>query len=110
MSSKQSRIIGMMSGTSVDSVDAVICDVKEGARGRLTANVLAFRQYPIPAEARQRIFTLFKNGSGSLDLLCALNLEIGGLFADAATELIRESGIARETISAIASHGQTAWH
>jgi anhydro-N-acetylmuramic acid kinase len=106
----QSRIIGMMSGTSVDSVDAALCEITESRDGRLTARLLAFHEHPVPASLRGRIFHLFKDGPGALALACSLNFEIGAAFAEAALALLEEAGSDRAGITAIASHGQTAYH
>lgn len=100
----------MMSGTSVDSIDAALCEVGEDAQGRLSAKVEAFVEYPMPEKLRQRIFRLFDDGPGSLSLACSLNFEIAEAFAEAACALIEQSGVSPETIDAIASHGQTAYH
>ena len=106
----QTRIIGMMSGTSVDSIDAALCEITESRDGRLTARLLAFHEHPVPASLRGRIFHLFKDGPGALALACSLNFEIGAAFAEAALALLEEAGADRAGITAIASHGQTAYH
>lgn len=99
-----------MSGTSVDSVDAVLCEVGEKENGRLGARVLGFYEHPMPSDLRQRIFQSFEDGPGGTSLGCTLNFEIGAAFADAAAELMLRTFNPREKISAIASHGQTLYH
>lgn len=106
----RSRIVGMMSGTSVDSIDAALCDIRESAEGRLSAEVLAFHEHPMDPQLRGRIFRLFADELHSLSLACTLNFEIGAAFGEAATAVIHQAGVPRESITAIASHGQTAYH
>jgi anhydro-N-acetylmuramic acid kinase len=99
----------MMSGTSVDSIDAVLCAISR--RGdHLAAEVLAFDEFPIDASLRERIFRLFDDAAGSLALACSLNFEIGEAFAAAANEFIAKHRLERGAVDAIASHGQTAFH
>jgi anhydro-N-acetylmuramic acid kinase len=104
------RIIGLMSGTSVDSIDAVLCEAGEREPGKLGARVLEFYEHPITPGLRTRIFEAFADGDHSLSLSCSLNFEIGNAFADAAEKLIGISGVKPSSISAIASHGQTLYH
>lgn len=104
-----SLIIGMMSGTSVDSIDALLCDVT-GDASRIQARVLHFIEQPMSPALRERIFRLFQNGPGSLALACSLNFEIGEAFADTALKLLEQARTSASSIAAIASHGQTAWH
>ena len=106
----KTRILALMSGTSVDSIDAALCDIDEDDNGRLRAKVQAFYEHPVPAKLRERIFHLFDNGPESLSLACSLNFEIGEAFAESAIGLIDTTGIPTQTITAIASHGQTVWH
>ncbi|HNT33796.1 MAG TPA: anhydro-N-acetylmuramic acid kinase, partial [bacterium] len=109
MDEPRSRVIGLMSGTSVDSIDAALCDLWE-EDGRIRTILLGFHEHPMPIGLRERIFRVFEDGVGSLSLTCSLNFEIGNAFADAALALIEKTGIPRESVTAIASHGQTAYH
>ncbi|MGI8907736.1 MAG: anhydro-N-acetylmuramic acid kinase [Candidatus Sumerlaeaceae bacterium] len=104
------RIIALMSGTSVDSIDAVLCEIGQRTQERLGAEVLAFHEHPISAALRERIFEAFADGTGSLSLSCSLNFEIGAAFAEAAECLISKAAVKRTSVAAIASHGQTLYH
>lgn len=107
---KTLRILGMMSGTSVDSIDAALCEVSLGADGRLKATLAGFYEHPIPDRLRKRIFRLFQDGPHSLSLACSLNFEIGEAFAEAALAFFSRERISPASVDAIASHGQTAYH
>lgn len=104
------RILGMMSGTSVDSIDVALCSVQQDSSGRIQAELLGFYEHPISETLRRRIFRAFQNGPGSLSLICSLNFEIGEAFADAALAFFREQNIDPTSVDAIASHGQTVYH
>ena len=103
-------IIGLMSGTSVDSIDAALCELTVDSSGRISASLTGFYEHPISEELRERIFRLFSDPAGALALTCSLNFEIGAAFADAARELLNRTGRSPDDIDAVASHGQTVWH
>lgn len=104
------RIMGMMSGTSVDSIDAVIADIELQDGGRISATVVGFHENEMPQRLRERIFESFRDREQSLSLTCSLNFEIGEAFADAANASLAACGVSAESVTAIASHGQTVYH
>ncbi|MCR5266410.1 MAG: anhydro-N-acetylmuramic acid kinase [Cyanobacteria bacterium RUI128] len=95
------RIIGLMSGTSCDSIDAGLCIV----RPDLSCELIKGINYPYPESVRDKIFRAF-SGNISVEELCQLNFEIGECFALASNILIDEFG----KPDLIASHGQTIYH
>ncbi len=103
-------IIGMMSGTSVDSIDAALCELTVDPSGRISASLTGFYEHPISDHLRERIFRLFSDPPGALALTCSLNFEIGAAFAEAARVLLERTGRSSDDIDAVASHGQTVWH
>jgi len=108
---RSARIAGMMSGTSVDSIDIAICDLKLSPTSeRIQIELCGFQETPISSDLRSRIFQLFQNDKGSLSLACSLNFEIAMAFAQAFRQATTALNIPPQSVSAIASHGQTAWH
>lgn len=103
------KVIGLMSGTSVDSVDAALVEIR-GHGLETQAELLAFHSHPFEAEVRDRIFDLFQPETSRVDELCQMNFRIGEVFADAALAVIREGGVAVKEIDLIGSHGQTVYH
>lgn len=110
MTVRPMRIAGVMSGTSVDSIDVAVCDLRADTGGRIDARVVHFHEQPMPPGLRERILRLFDDGPGSLALTCSLNFEIGAAFADAVEAALEAGGLERGSLDAIASHGQTAYH
>ena len=101
--------VGLMSGTSLDGVDAALVDVSgEGADTKV--RLLAFETFPMPAETRERIMRACDPIASSTPLLCSLNAELGHIFADAARAVCVRAGIKVEDLAFVASHGQTVWH
>ena len=112
------RIIGLMSGTSADGIDAALVEI-EGSGLETKLQLLCFHFSPFPKDVREQIGELFSPESGSEDgftevnhvaKICQFNFLLGELFADAALEVIRKSCLSISSIHLIASHGQTIYH
>jgi anhydro-N-acetylmuramic acid kinase len=102
-------IVGLMSGTSADGIDAALIRVTgSGVRTRLAQ--LAFGAYPYPAGLRDLILQNSLPGTGSVDLLCQLNILVAHFFADAVKKIARKARIPLTDIDLIGSHGQTVHH
>lgn len=98
---EEKRIIGLMSGTSCDSIDAGLCVV----RPDLSCELIAGINYKYPTHIREKIFQMFR-GESSIKDICQMNFAIGECFANAANVLISEHG----KPDLISSHGQTVFH
>ena len=103
------KVIGLMSGTSVDGVDAAVVEIR-GHGLETQVELLAFHSQPFETEVRDRIFNLFQPETSRVDEICQMNFLIGEVFADAALAVIREAELDVEEIDLIGSHGQTVYH
>ena len=101
--------IGLMSGTSADSIDAS-CVRLEGAPPRLSWELLSFVTLPISEELRREIFAAFRPETGTVDRLCQLNFTLGEAFAEASLAATKAAGLTPAQVDFIGSHGQTVWH
>ena len=95
------KVIGLMSGTSCDSIDAGLCEVYPDMSVKLIQGI----NHPYPEHIRAKIFSAFRDEI-SIKELCQLNFAVGKCFADAANILIEEFG----KPDFISSHGQTIYH
>jgi len=100
------RVIGLMSGTSCDGVDAALVRVRGGGAA-LRATVEAFASRPYEEDLRDRVLSA---GSASAPEIARLDFEIGEAFARAALEVIAAAGLAPGDVHLIGSHGQTVFH
>lgn len=98
--------IGLMSGTSVDGIDAALVSISDDNRLQL----LATHQHALPEEVRTAVLTLMSPSHGELDREGELDMRMGQLFGEAARELLATSGKTASQIRAIGSHGQTIRH
>ena len=99
------RVVGLMSGTSADGVDAAVVEID-----REKVRLLAFEMFAYPAALRRRILDLCRPDSARLDDICHYNFVLGEVFADAVIKLCSRSGISLGSIDLIGSHGQTIYH
>lgn len=97
--------IGLMSGTSMDGVDAALVDLKERQ-----CRLIAHHTQPIPSELKQSLLTLIVPGNTEIARMMDCDIQLGKLFAQAANELLTSSKIKPSQVKAIGSHGQTLRH
>mgnify|MGYP001170287132 CR=1 FL=1 len=97
--------IGLMSGTSVDSIDAAAMQLEDGV-----GHILGTYSLPIPNVVRNSVFSLSEQNELSFELLCETDAQLGELFSQAAIELMSSCSIKPRQITAIGSHGQTVRH
>ena len=103
------KVVGLMSGTSVDGVDAALVEIR-GHGLETQVELLAFGSHPFESEVRDRIFNLFQPETSRVDEICQMNFLIGEAFADAALAVICEAELDVGEIDLIGSHGQTVYH
>jgi len=103
------RIIGLLSGTSADGIDAALCEI-DGAPPQLTAKITHARGFPYPPALRDAYLEAIDPQRSSTPALCKLNFALAEVFAQAALDLITDSRLTPADIDLIGSHGQTVWH
>lgn len=103
---KERLVIGLISGTSADGVDAAL--VKIVGREPDRVETIAFTTKPYPTEIRETVLRVSHNGD--VETLCWLNFVLGEIFAEAALEVIKVAGVSAKRVSLIGSHGQTVRH
>jgi anhydro-N-acetylmuramic acid kinase len=96
--------VGLMSGTSLDAIDAVL--LRCGARMTLVAN----HNHTLPDDVRQRILALCLPGDNEIDRMGELHVVLGELFAEATLTLLAQANVRATDVRAIGSHGQTIRH
>jgi anhydro-N-acetylmuramic acid kinase len=100
-------VVGLMSGTSLDGIDAALVDFSESTT-RPRWRVLAFTEHTYSAQQRQTIHDAIVHGNA--ESLCLLHADLGEWFAEAALHVCSDAGVAPASVQAIGSHGQTIWH
>lgn len=106
------RVIGLMSGTSADGIDAALVDWPDGAPAQ-PFELVAYRESPHEKTLQAEIHRLAAGelpGDRVLEEQLRLDRVLGDAFADAVLELVEAHGVDLSSVDAIASHGQTISH
>jgi anhydro-N-acetylmuramic acid kinase len=109
LSKKNKLVIGLMSGTSVDGIDAVLVRVK-GNGMATTYEEVAFVSHPLPKDVKAYVLANSKQGEGTVDALCTMNILLAHFFADAVKAVAKKGAVRLSSIDLIGSHGQTVYH
>ncbi len=102
-------MIGLMSGTSADGVDAALVEIC-GHGLSTKVNLIAFDSFPFDSELRARIFKLFDPETSRVDEICQMNFLLGEKFAEAALLVAEKACIPIDAVDLIGCHGQTIYH
>ncbi len=105
MKSQQELYIGLMSGTSADSIDAVVVDFSASP-----PSLIATHELPINQPLKEKILLLCQSGDNEIEQMGELDRELGHRFAEATIRLLATTNLSSDTIVAIGSHGQTIRH
>jgi anhydro-N-acetylmuramic acid kinase len=99
------RAVGLISGTSMDGIDAAAVEITEGPPLRI-----ALREHlthPYPHAVREALLALCRADEGGALAACRLHMVLGELFAEAALVVIARAGWQPPEVTLIGSHGQT---
>lgn len=107
--SKEMLVMGMMSGTSADGIDAAIVRIC-GAPPKIVAKLVSHHHVSFRAHVREQVLRLANGGATTTAELSRLDFVLGEEFARAAIAASNSSGTRLEEIDLIGSHGQTVFH
>jgi anhydro-N-acetylmuramic acid kinase len=96
--------IGLMSGTSLDGVDAALVDLRRAPR------LIAARFTPYVPRLKAALLALAEPGADELRRAALLGIELSALYSGAVERLLRQSRISPKRVRGIGCHGQTVRH
>jgi anhydro-N-acetylmuramic acid kinase len=102
------KVIGLMSGTSMDGIDAALLDLGGSGPADFTWELLGLESFPYRDEQRKQVRGGVDGGTPAS--LCRLHAELGEWFAEAALGVCRATDTKPADVDVIGSHGQTVWH
>ena len=97
--------VGLMSGTSIDGIDAALVAIEDGSFELLSSHTT-----PYEADLRESLLQLKSRRSIDLGKLIALDHRVGKAFAAATLALLQASNTMASAVRAVGSHGQTVFH
>lgn len=106
---KEKFVVGLMSGTSVDSVDAVLVKIR-GSGVSTRFKQIAFHSLSYPKGFKAFVVKNSQTRSSSVNSISHLNILVAHFFADAVIALAKKANVPLRNIDLIGSHGQTIHH
>ncbi|MBF0276268.1 MAG: anhydro-N-acetylmuramic acid kinase [SAR324 cluster bacterium] len=103
------RILGLMSGTSLDGVDLALTSISS-VNQCLVPELERFTTFPFPKALKERIQEQMQPDLSSVDQICALHVELGKFLGRSIAAILKEWDEDPRAIDCIASHGQTLYH
>ena len=98
--------VGLMSGTSMDGIDAVLVEF-----GDASLNILATRDHRYPQALREQLLAAIAIPvEQEIPNIAALDTAVGECFRDATLALLADAGVDTSQVTAVGSHGQTLRH
>ncbi len=97
--------IGLMSGTSLDAIDAVLIDFNNPPLRLLQTHAAA-----IPADLKQSLLDICQPGDNEINRMATLDVSLAKLLAKACQALLKKANLSPTEITAIGCHGQTIRH
>ena len=103
------KIIGLMSGTSMDGLDIAFCEIS-GAGLSTKVQLLHYTTVPYNTQMKEHILSVFSKENVSLQRLTVLHAWMATQHANMVNASLKSWGINAKEIDIIASHGQTIYH
>lgn len=103
------KIIGLMSGTSLDGLDIALCLCRNSGR-ETQVRLLNFITLPYSNDFKADIKSIFSRKDADLEKVCLLNELVGIKHAEMILSALQQWGLSPNEVDAIASHGQTIFH
>ncbi|WP_125154170.1 anhydro-N-acetylmuramic acid kinase AnmK [Clostridium rectalis] len=102
-------VVGLMSGTSLDGIDAALVKI-EGCGNTTKVRLIKYIKKKFETVVKEEINQCCNKEKSSVEKICSLNFKLGYIFAEAVKEVCHMGSIPLNKISFIGSHGQTIYH
>lgn len=104
-------VIGIMSGTSLDGVDAALVRITTDPAGSVaTVKLMAHAYLPYSEAMRTQVARLCSPETARIDDLTYVHFGLSEWYARSVELVLRQAGIGADAVDAISMHGQTVWH
>ncbi|MBD3410706.1 MAG: anhydro-N-acetylmuramic acid kinase [Ignavibacteriales bacterium] len=106
---KKTLAVGLMSGTSLDGVDAALVEI-EGSGTEIRYRLVAFHETPFPEGLPGALLAASESGGGTTEEICELDAILAVVYADAVEAVAKKAGVSLDAIDFVGAHGQTVRH
>ncbi|MCC8434975.1 anhydro-N-acetylmuramic acid kinase [Brevibacillus sp. M2.1A] len=104
-------LIGLMSGTSLDGIDAALVEIRTDEQGEIENVTLRdFFYMPYSDDLREWVMNLCSVETARVDQLTAVHYGLSEWYAYAVQQLLQKAGVTTAEVDAVCMHGQTIWH
>ncbi|UED73642.1 anhydro-N-acetylmuramic acid kinase [Brevibacillus sp. DP1.3A] len=104
-------LIGLMSGTSLDGIDAALVAIRTDEQGEIEKVTLRdFFYMPYSDDLREWVMNLCSVETARVDQLTAVHYGLSEWYAYAVQQLMQKAGVTTAEVDAVCMHGQTIWH
>ncbi len=104
-------LIGLMSGTSLDGVDAALVSIQTDEKQDISKVTMeGFHYMPYSDDIREKLMALCSLETARLDELVVAHFGLSEWYAYSVEQLLQATGISAAQVDAICMHGQTIWH
>ncbi len=100
------RVLGIMSGTSLDGVDLCLCDIEQHNE-KWSFSIIEAKTYPYPDVLAEKL--IFNKDLSAPDLI-HLDHELGSHFGHLVLQFFKDCNIDKDSVDLISSHGHTLYH
>ncbi len=109
MAASHKIVIGLMSGTSADGVDAALVAI-DGHGMDTRVYPKAYVSIPFPAEVREAVLRTAGGETGGSREICMLSARLGQLYLEACEAVCARGGVSPAEVALVGCHGQTVYH
>ena len=102
-------VIGLMSGTSLDGVDAALVEIN-GSGEETQIQLKHFVSVPFANDVQRELLRVASQAPVPAQVISHLNFLLATLYTEAITQLCQEAGVKLSQVDLIGSHGQTIFH
>ncbi|NNM33711.1 MAG: anhydro-N-acetylmuramic acid kinase, partial [Gemmatimonadetes bacterium] len=102
------KVVGVMSGTSLDGLDLVLIELQGSRPADFSWRILDCASLPYASHQRERIDRAIRSGGAAA--LCGLHVDLGEWIAQAVLTFLARGKEEPDEVRLIGSHGQTVWH
>ncbi len=97
--------VGLMSGTSMDGIDAVLVDL-----GTMPPSCAGRKHRPMPGDLRKLLINIATSQAIRPQQFASADVQFGRLAAETVVQLLSDTKLRAPAVNAIGSHGQTIYH